>query len=387
MTGFNLGLEKCRAREFAEAAFGVYVRNCIKNNIDVFDNTTHIGRNAYELWHINDLIYKCRTNEDIQKIKERISFLESALPLSLSEGKNSFAPDEESIYQGIKEILTEGKHSVDKPVAIVLGGQPGAGKSNLYDIAKKRFDGNIVEIDCDRFRVTHPDSDKLSEDIYMFGINTNKFVSAISDRLIEELSECRYNMIIESPMKSSGTAFWCHDVVTPKGYDVEAWIIATSKEISWEDTINRFLYQFRIGKQARIVPPDYHDNVVENIADAAQEIFASGKVSNMQILTRKGDCKYCMKDDRMKGPKDILNALIQVSYGSQRTFIDLLNKDEIKKLMDAKIKFNVIETKNEINIDRYENRFAVRFNFDLVERVYALLERPFPCDISYLKQV
>ena len=94
-----------------------------------------------------------------------------------------------------------------------------------------------------------------------------------------------------------------------------------------------------------------------------------------------------MKDDRMKGPKDILNALIQVSYGSQRTFIDLLNKDEIKKLMDAKIKFNVIETKNEINIDRYENRFAVRFNFDLVERVYALLERPFPCDISYLKQV
>ena len=42
-------------------------------------------------------------------------------------------------YQKIKQDITNSKRSVDSPVAIVLGGQPGAGKSNIYQNHVKNF--------------------------------------------------------------------------------------------------------------------------------------------------------------------------------------------------------------------------------------------------------
>ena len=52
-------------------------------------------------------------------------------------------------YQKIKSKVIENKSPVDCPVAVVLGGQPGAGKSNIYDIYRKKSNNNIVELDCD----------------------------------------------------------------------------------------------------------------------------------------------------------------------------------------------------------------------------------------------
>ena len=58
----------------------------------------------------------------------------------------------ERAYQKINKIVSKGISSVSNPTAIVLGGQPGAGKSNLYKNADKRFDYNIAHIDIDKFR-------------------------------------------------------------------------------------------------------------------------------------------------------------------------------------------------------------------------------------------
>ena len=61
-----------------------------------------------------------------------------------------------SVYQVLKKTLTENKYPVKEPIAITLGGQPGAGKTNIHEIARKKFQNNIVELDCDDFRVYHP---------------------------------------------------------------------------------------------------------------------------------------------------------------------------------------------------------------------------------------
>lgn len=64
-------------------------------------------------------------------------------------------------YARIKKKILKNKNIVDDPIAVVLGGQPGAGKSNIYDIYKERLEGNIVELDCDAFRKYHPNYKKL----------------------------------------------------------------------------------------------------------------------------------------------------------------------------------------------------------------------------------
>ena len=52
--------------------------------------------------------------------------------------------------------LTRGKKSSKQPIAILLGGQSGAGKTTIHRIKQKEFQGNIVIIDGDSFRYQHP---------------------------------------------------------------------------------------------------------------------------------------------------------------------------------------------------------------------------------------
>ena len=52
--------------------------------------------------------------------------------------------------------LTRGRKSSKQPIAILLGGQSGAGKTTIHRIKQKEFQGNIVIIDGDSFRSQHP---------------------------------------------------------------------------------------------------------------------------------------------------------------------------------------------------------------------------------------
>lgn len=223
----------------------------------------------------------------------------------------AFSPEELRAYEKIKMLVTRGKHGVEQPVAIVLGGQPGAGKSGLYEIARERFSGNIVELDCDAFRKHHPHSEQLAQDAATYGEKTNPFVFEVVDRLVAELSNQGFNMIMESSMKSPHTAFANHELLSPKGYAIEACIMATPKDISWQGVVDRYNSQLAKGIQARMVPQEFHDYVVEHISQAADEIYRSGKMANILIYNRNREMLYDMQRTPDISPKAILEEHIQ----------------------------------------------------------------------------
>ena len=145
----------------------------------------------------------------VHKLQE---YIQNQNELLMSEEEFSIA------YQKIKKDITNSKMSVSSPVAIVLGGQPGAGKSNIYQIARKRFSNNLVELDCDAFRVYHPYYEQIK---LMFGkedgAKTNPFIFKAVDMLVEELSDLKYNLIIESSLKRPNTAINNGKILPPKG--------------------------------------------------------------------------------------------------------------------------------------------------------------------------
>ena len=145
----------------------------------------------------------------VHKLQE---YIQNQNELLMSEEEFSIA------YQKIKKDITNSKMSVSSPVAIVLGGQPGAGKSNIYQIARKRFSNNLVELDCDAFRVYHPYYEQIK---LMFGkedgTKTNPFIFKAVDMLVEELSDLKYNLIIESSLKRPNTAINNGKILPPKG--------------------------------------------------------------------------------------------------------------------------------------------------------------------------
>lgn len=130
------------------------------------------------------LNFRAKFEENIEKEKNLKKYFEKNNELLLSE------EEFKQSYKILKENILKNKYPVVHPIAITLGGQPGAGKSNLYEIARKRFSNNIVELDCDAFRVFHPYYNQIKK---IFGkedaIKTNPFVFKAVDLLIEELSD------------------------------------------------------------------------------------------------------------------------------------------------------------------------------------------------------
>ena len=245
----------------------------------------------------------------IEKNKEK----EYRLKMYIQKNNELLLSEEEfeQTYQKIKKLVIKNKTPVESPIAITLGGQPGAGKSNIYDIAKKRFSNNIVEIDCDAFRIFHPYYKQIKN---IFGkedaFKTNPFVFTIVDLLIEELSNEKYNLIIESSLNSPNSALENGKNLPPKGYQVELHIMATPKNVSWQGTIDRYNRDLNKDGNSRAVSKEFHDKVVENICQSLYIVKNSGLMSNILIFDRNKNCLYDMKKDKNIDPCLLLFAII-----------------------------------------------------------------------------
>ena len=230
------------------------------------------------------------------------------------KNNNELLMSEEQFQQTyiiIKSKLIKNKTPVSSPIAITLGGQPEAGKSNLYEIAKKRFANNIVELDLDQFRIYHPYYWQIKK---IYGkkdtIKTNPFAFKMVDILIEEFSAQKYNLIIESSLNSPYSALSNGKNMPPKGYKVELQIMATPKEISWQGTIDRYKNDIKNRKSSRSVSKEFHDRVVSNICNSLEIVQKSGLMSNILIYNRNKNCLYDMKKDPKTKPCILLNSII-----------------------------------------------------------------------------
>ena len=248
-----------------------------------------------------------------KKIFEENKEKENKLNIYIQKNNELLLSEEEfnQAYQEIKQMVTKNKKPVKFPVCITLGGQPGAGKSNIYKVAKKRFSNNIVELDCDAFRVFHPYYEQIKN---KFGkedaFKTNPFVFKSVDLLIEELSEEKYNLIIESSLNSPNSALQNGKTLPPKGYKVELHIMATPKDVSWQGTIDRYNRELKNGGSPRAVSKEFHDNVVKNIVHSLDVVKESGLMSNILIFDRNKKCLYDMKKDKNTDPCLLLFAII-----------------------------------------------------------------------------
>lgn len=146
---------------------------------------------------------------------------------SEEEFKNIF----NEIYEELKKI----KIKNEKAVAYILGGQPGAGKSKLTYMLYKKLNENIITINGDEYRKYHPKFKELQKnykDDYV--THTQEFASKITNKLIDKLSDEKYNLIIEGTLRTKEIPINTLNLLKNKGYDeVNLCLVQIRPEISF----------------------------------------------------------------------------------------------------------------------------------------------------------
>ncbi len=195
-------------------------------------------------------------------------------------------------YSLIKNLLLNNKISVVIPIAYILGGQPGAGKTILQNSILKS-NKNCIVINADAFREFHP---YFSEIQAAFGDEapkyTQPFINRITEQLISELSDEKYNLIIEGTLRTAETPINTCKTLKDKGYRVELHIIAVKKELSYESTILRYENAISLGKTPRATAKEHHDLVAESIVKNLDVIYESKTFDDIRLFSRFEKCIY-----------------------------------------------------------------------------------------------
>lgn len=180
-----------------------------------------------------------------------------------------------------------------EPAAILLAGQPGAGKTVLSSMLNKLLHGDVYFINADEYRRFHPNYKKLyaaygSDSVQM----TNSFSGTVTEQLIQELSNRGINLIIDGTGRTTAVPHRTAELLINKGYKVELAVIATRPEQSLCSTILRFYEMNAGGTIPRATATEAHDHIVSVLPDNLDVLHTDPAIARITIWDRSPNKIY-----------------------------------------------------------------------------------------------
>lgn len=230
---------------------------------------------------------------------------------------------------------------VSNPTAYILGGQPGSGKSTLQRFILKN-NVNVAIINADEFRVFHPYYKEIQLE---HGENsadyTQPFINKITEKLIDDLSRKKYNLIIEGTLRSAKVPINTCKLLNQRDYHTELHIICVKPEISYQSTILRYENALSIGELPRATTKYNHDRVVNAICKNVDFIYKTNCFDKILLFNRDGKISY--KGNPATKLKEILFG--NFTKNELRELHTITN--EIKKLMKKRNYSRILDYEKE----------------------------------------
>lgn len=220
--------------------------------------------------------------------------------------------DMESTFRVLKGLLTLNKTPVTNPTATLIGGQPGAGKTTLTEVIMEE-NKNTISIDGDMIRMFHPDLEEI-QILYKdeYPVYTQEFVNEMIERLIDALSDEKYNLIIEGTLRDISVPLRTTDKLMKKGYKTRLLVLAVSREKSWKNTIDRGNALREMGLVPRYVKKEHHDKVADSIPHTVSRLTQLNDFDNILIMNRNKELLY---DRSLTPDKDVFKLMDSIING------------------------------------------------------------------------
>lgn len=230
-------------------------------------------------------------------------------------------------YTEILERICEYKQPVVHPKAYILGGQPGAGKTQLQrNILKNNH--NTIIINADAYRNSHPHYDRIQD---LYGDSspeiTQPFINQVVEKLIKDLSNLHYNLVIEGTLRTAEIPINTCNELKGKGYNVQLHIVSVKSDISYESTILRYENNINFGMIPRATAKEHHDKVVNAICYNLDKIYKENIFDDIKLFDREGNNLYSIKDGispALVEKEKLFGAWTDAEISSYRQIIDTI---------------------------------------------------------------
>ncbi len=185
--------------------------------------------------------------------------------------------------------------AVDRPVAVLLGGQPGAGKTRAARLVTQSLyaGAGVTPVAGDDLRRFHPDYGRtLRGDRLRMPQVTAAAAGWWLEASIEHALNHRFPVLVEGtwrdvagPLRGAGDA-------RAAGYEVHAVVVAVAPAVSRLSTVERFYRDVDAGHDARWTPPQAHDQAVAALPASTHRLAAAGDVDRFTVMDREGGVLY-----------------------------------------------------------------------------------------------
>lgn len=191
----------------------------------------------------------------------------------------------------------------DSPVGIVLGGQPGAGKSVLTKKLLKHF-SNILFINADEYRCWHPDYQKFQKELGKDSVKaTSEFSGRIASELLKRAVERKLNVAIEGTFRTSEVPLSTLNLYKSNGYTTYVLIKTCPAEMSWNNCKTRYTEALKAKTgEERYTDKKVHDYVVSVLGKNADAVYKSGLVDRFYVFDKDNSLIFSSKDQSNKLP-------------------------------------------------------------------------------------
>lgn len=202
----------------------------------------------------------------------------------------------EHIYaRRIQPDLLDGVAASARPTAVLVGGQPGAGKAYASARVRQHLSGTIgpgVVISADALVAYHPHWHTRLPDLSGESVQVRADLGRWAERLAADGMYRRVNLIIESTMRQPQASLALAGRLAAGGYDVAAVILATERDDSRQASLARYDLGRAAGAPVSFVPAARHDSAYAGLRETLARIEAERAVSRLQLVVRDGRQLY-----------------------------------------------------------------------------------------------
>ncbi len=193
----------------------------------------------------------------------------------------------------------------DHPRVVLVGGQPGAGKSAGGELVRDELkaQGGFVHVDADRMRERIPlGTARLPSS------ETQADAGRLANALRLMAIEARRNIVEEGTFRNPQSVQRFVDRLQEQGYKVEMVVVATSREESLLGIYQRHERQHQVGNpNPRFVTEDYHDAAMQGFSATVSQL--AHQLDRLRIINRGGQLLY----DSQRQPRDDATMALQAA--------------------------------------------------------------------------